>query len=123
MKLSEAIEQVRMEKPHSFTDDHCTLFVTEIEAMVQEFLGVPVSERIKYKWEDDGNKELIAPAPYDRLYISWLKAKIDYCNQELESYANNQDQHTADMQEFKAWAIREDKILNKPTAKLRNWWC
>ena len=123
MKLSEAIEQVKLEKPHSFNDDHCTLFINEIEAQVHDFLGSLIEDRRKYKWEEDGNRELVVPAPYDRLYVSWLKARIDYCNQELESYANNQEQHMADMQDFKAWAIREDKILNKPAVKLRNWWC
>ena len=121
MKLSEAIERVKKEKPHSYSDDHCTLFITEVEAIVQDFLRIPVYERIKYEWEKDGNTELIVPAPYDSLYISWLKAKIDYCNEEYESYANNQDHYNADMQAFKAWAIREGEVESTPV-KIRNWW-
>lgn len=122
MKLSEAIERVKLEKPHSFSANHCTVFITEIEAIVQEYLGIPASERIKYDWEKDGNNELIVPAPYDALYVSYLKAKIDYCNEEYQSYANNEAIHKDDMEEFKAWAIREDKIRNKPNVKVKNWW-
>lgn len=121
MKLSEALERVKLEKPHSYSEDHCTLFITEAEMQVQDFLGYSVGERIKYDWEKDGNVELIAPAPYDRLYISWLKAKIDYCNEEYESYANNQDQFNADMAEFKAWAMRES-MVESPRHRFRNWW-
>ena len=121
MKLSEAIERVKKEKPHAYSGDHCTLFITEVEAIIQDFLRVPVNERIKYEWDKDGDTELIAPAPYDNLYISWLKAKIDYCNEEYESYANNQDQYNADLHEFKAWAIREGKV-ESPNMKIRNWW-
>ena len=73
MKLAEAVEQVKREKPHSFSMDHCTLFITEAEQAVQEYLGIPVSERRKYRWEEDGKKELIAPEPYSALYISYLK--------------------------------------------------
>lgn len=121
MKLSEAIERVKLEKPHSYSENHCTLFITEAEMQVQDFLGIPTEERIKYNWEQDGNKELIAPAPYDRLYISWLKAKIDYSNEEYESYANNQDQFNADMAEYQAWAIREGKVINN-NLRFKNWW-
>lgn len=122
MKLSEAIEQVRLEKPHSFSPDHCTLFVTEIEAQVQDYLGIPASEWVKYDWKEDGNEELIVPAPYDALYISFLKAKIDYANEEYESYANNQAAHSDDMENFKAWAIRENKLKNKSNTTITNWW-
>ena len=121
MKLSEAIERVKKEKPHSFSENHCTLFVTEVEMQVQDFLGISASERVKYDWENDGGKELIVPAPYDRLYISWLKAKIDYSNEEYESYANNQDQFNADFAEFKAWAIREGKVASS-NLRFKNWW-
>lgn len=121
MKLSEAIERVKVEKPHSFSDDHCTMFINDIEAQVQEYLGYSADERIKYEWEKDGSKELVAPAPYDRLYISWLKAKIDYSNEEYESYANNQEQFNADLAEFKAWAMREGEA-ESPSLRFRNWW-
>lgn len=122
MKLSEAIERVKAEKPHSFSEDHCTLFITEVEALVQEYLGIQADKRIEYDWKEDGNKELIVPAPYDALYISFLKAKIDYANEEYESYANNQAIHADDMEEFKAWAVREDKLQNKSNVTIRNWW-
>nr|DAK85408.1 MAG TPA: hypothetical protein [Caudoviricetes sp.] len=122
MRLSEAIEQVKKEKPHSFSMDHCTLFVNEAEAAVQEFLGVPAAERERYDWNEDGNKELIAPPPYDVMYISYLKAKIDYAMEEYESYATNQAQFEADLAEWKAWAIREGKIHTKFPTKIKNWW-
>ena len=121
MKLSEAIERVKLEKPHSFSDDHCTIFINEVEALVQNFMGFSADEITKYDWEHDGNKELTAPVPYDRLYISWLKAKIDYSNEEYESYANNQEQFNADLADFKAWAVREGEV-ESIYPRFRNWW-
>lgn len=122
MKLSEAIEQVKREKPHSFGMDHCTLFINEAEASVQEYLGVPEDERKKYDWKEDGNAVLIAPEPYSALYLSWLKAKIDYVNEEYESYATNQAQFESDFAEFAAWAVREKKVRKALPVKIRNWW-
>ncbi len=122
MRLSEAIEQVKKEKPHSFSMDHCTVFINEAEASVQEYLGIPADEWKKYDWKEDGNAVLVAPEPYSALYVSWLKAKIDYANEEYESYATNQAQFEADFTEFKAWAVREDKIHKELPAKIKNWW-
>ena len=86
MKVSEAIQQVKIEKPNGYSDTHCTVFLNEIEAIIQEFLGIPSEERVKYKWEDSQQQELIVPEPYSAIYISYLKAKIDYAQEEYESY-------------------------------------
>lgn len=122
MKLSEAIEQVKREKPHSFSMDHCTVFINEVESAVQEFMGIPAEERRKYDWKEDGNIELIAKEPYSTLYVSWLKAKIDYAMEEYESYANNQMQFESDFSEFKAWAVRAAAIKKPLPARIKNWW-
>ena len=122
MKLAEAIEQVKREKPHSFSMDHCTLFITVVEQDVQEYLGITVSERIKYRLEEYGKSELIAPEPYSALYISYLKAKIDYANEEYESYATNQAQFESDFSEFKAWAVRAGVTKSNLPDRISNWW-
>lgn len=122
MKLSETIEQVKREKPHSFSMNHCTLFINEVESSVQEFLGVPILERKRYEWEKDGDINLIAPDPYSALYISYLKARIDYSMEEYESYSNNQAQFESDFEDFKAWAIRKGQIKKTLPDKFVNWW-
>ena len=110
MKVSEAIQQVKMEKPNGYSDTHCTVFLNEIEAIIQEFLGVPRKDWVEYRWEDSQQQDLIVPEPYSQIYISYLKAKIDYAQEEYESYGNNQAIYEDDMKNFKAWAIREGKI-------------
>jgi len=122
MKLLSAIERVMLEKPNAFSESQLVVFINECEAIVQEFLGVDFEERIEYDWSYDREEDLIAPSPYDVIYISFLKAKIDYVNEEYESYANNQAMHEDDMEKFKAWAIRENKTKNKSNVKIRNWW-
>ena len=122
MKLSEAIEQVKKEKPHSFSMDHCTVFINEVEAAVQDFLGIPASEWKKYDYKESGNADLIVKEPYSVLYVSWLKAKIDYAMEEYESYANNQAQFDSDFEDFKAWAVREGKVKKPLPTRIKNWW-
>lgn len=40
--------------------------------------------------------ELIAPAPYDRMYKSWLESRIDYANGEYSKYNNSVTVFNAD---------------------------
>lgn len=122
MKVSEAIQQVKMEKPNGYSDTYCTVFLNEIEAIIQEFLGVPRKDWVEYRWEDSQQQDLIVPEPYSQIYISYLKAKIDYAQEEYESYGNNQAIYEDDMKNFKAWAIREGKIQRELPRAIKNWW-
>ena len=119
MTLSELINKVNAEKPNAFSENHLTLFVTECEALVQEFLGK--TDRVKYDWTADQDKELIALPPFDVLYEHYLKAKMDYVNEEHQSYANNQAQFEVVWSEYKAYAVREGLIATKPL-RFTNWY-
>lgn len=122
MKLAELIQEVMDEKPNSFKAERLTAFVSEVEAEVQEYLGVDDAEKIKYDWKEDGSRELIVTAPYDILYKSYLKARIDYTNEEYQSYTNNQAQFNSDMDEWKAWAMRSGLVKPDEPLYFRNWW-
>ena len=103
MTIQELINKVNTEKPNSFPEDKLLQFVNEIEERVSEELREEY-DFIPYEEIDD--EELKVPAPYDKLYVSYLKAQIDYANEEIESYANNQAQHELDFDNFADWVVR-----------------
>ena len=103
MTIQELINKVNTEKPNSFPEDKLLQFVNEIEERVSEELREE-DDFIPYEEIDD--EELKVPAPYDKLYVSYLKAQIDYANEEIESYANNQAQHELDFDNFADWVVR-----------------
>ena len=99
MKVREALQQVKEEKPHSFANEYVLRWVNELEQRVQEMLGHDKEEWVTYANNDiDLEKKLLIDKPYDSLYISWLKAKIDYVNEEFEAYANHQAQLKAELE-------------------------
>ncbi len=102
MTVAKLLTKIQDEKPNSFEDDRLIAFITEIEAEVAEQLRVfaPVYSA------DDTTKTLLAPAPYDKLYVSYLKSMIDYANEELASYQNNAAQHVQDFRDFTDWVVR-----------------
>jgi len=105
MTLRDLLTKISEEKPHSFTDAKLISFVNEIEADVAEqyyIKEVPVYADN----HTDLDRRLLAPSPYDRLYVSYVKAMIDYSNEEYDSYANNQAQHVQDFREFADWVVR-----------------
>lgn len=106
MKLEQLLNDVKKEKPTSLTSEHLTARVNMVEASVQDFLEVPAAERVMYEWPDNGQETLIVEEPYSRLYVSYLKACIDYANEELQSYGNNQAQFESDWAEWVAYKQR-----------------
>ena len=117
MKLAEALEEVKKVKPNGFDDDTLTLFVNKLEQNAFETLRTPPWQRKKYKWSEDADVTLVIPPPYDNAYISWLKAQIDYNNEEHASYANNQAQFNLDYEEFEKWVMRSGAATPKPPKK------
>ena len=58
--------------------------------------------------------ELLAPAPYDQLYVSYVKAQIDLANEEIPNYQNNISQHTQDFKDFIDWVVSKSLVEGNP---------
>ena len=100
------------EKPNSFSDDKVLTYINEVEEDVADQLH---EELEPYTEVDD--TELLAPAPYDRLYVSYVKSQIDYANEEYASYQLNAEQHNQDMTDFINWVVRNKIAVNAYTTK------
>lgn len=103
MTIQNLIDKVQEEKPNTFSTDKLIEFVNEIETDVAEQLSIELEEYTS----DNLNDELLVPAPYNRLYVSYLKAQIDYANEEYPSYQLNAEQHVQDFSDFINWVVRE----------------
>lgn len=120
MTLRDLLNKISDEKPNSFSEAKLISFVNEVEAEVAEELhleDVPVYTDNHV----DLDETLLVHAPYDRLYISYVKAMIDYTNEEYESYANNQAQHVQDYRDFVDWVVRTGQAArNNAVTRFRN---
>lgn len=95
-------KKINVDKAKAFTEEELLGFVNEIEAEVAEQLRVFAPTYSA----DDKNKKLLAPAPYDRLYISYVDSMIDKGLEETGSYQNNAAQHVQDFRDFTDWVVR-----------------
>lgn len=110
MTLDALLTKVQEEKPNSFEDLKLIGYTNDVEAQVCEQLQYSLQETPVYEnTETDRAQNLVAPPPYDRLYVSWLKAQIDYANEEYASYQLNAQQFMADFEEFSNWVVRTNQ--------------
>ncbi len=146
MTLAELIEKVNNEKPNSFTNVYLLKIVNEVEARVYDFLETPAAERILHVEselaEDEASGEsgesgesgdsgeeqglggiLLIPEPYSTAYESYLRARLDYANEEFELYANDSAQFNEDFDGYKAYAMRSGLVNTEAIPKqIKNWW-
>lgn len=104
MTLRSLIDRVNKEKPNTFTQDDLIGYANTIEKQVGEQLRLHI---IPTYTSDDMNKTLLAPAPYDALYVSFLKAMIDQALEEWPSYQVDVEQHREDFRELVDHIVRE----------------
>lgn len=69
--------------------------------------------------EDDTDRELAIPDRFQDVYINYIRAKVDFANQETERYNNDAAMFDAAWKEYAAWHIRTH--LPKPAPKFRNY--
>lgn len=121
MTINEVISTVKREKPNQFANEHLIQWLNEVESLVQNKLGIMIDEWFKYSVDDIENEtELIVSPPYDILYVYWLKAKIDYTNEDYESFGNNQAQFQSHFNEFLAYAHRNGLVTSRLPRKFKN---
>ncbi|MBQ5712278.1 MAG: hypothetical protein IIV61_06675 [Oscillospiraceae bacterium] len=90
MTVLEAIGGVDELKPNAYTQEEKVRWLSEVDARVKTLIldgreGV-FAPFYGYDPEWDLGRELLAPAPFDTMYLRWLEAKIDYHNEELDGY-------------------------------------
>ena len=93
MKISEAIAQIDILKPNSYTDSEKVGWLSTLDGVIKkEIIDTHVGGRdIVFNGYDDTtdrNTELLVPAPYTDVYLRYLEAQIDYSNGEYAKYNN-----------------------------------
>ena len=112
MKIIEAIGRVDDLKPNAYDVEHKIGWLSKLDMMIQNQVldtheGAPETIFTGYPVDVDQQTELMAPAPFDEMYIYWLKAQIDLAqgeynrynveitmfNTEWQSYINDYNRH------------------------------
>ena len=91
MKISEAISRIDTLKFNTYTQSEKVAWLSIIDGMIKrEIIDTHEGgEDLVFNGYDENTSldtELLAPTPYDDLYVKWLEAQIDYHNNEYARY-------------------------------------
>lgn len=96
MTVREIIAQVDRLKPNKFSGTDKLKWLSDIDGLiVRELVDTHENSPLTEEFEGytdivkDGDKELIAPYPYDILYRWYLESQIDLGNMEISKYNNS----------------------------------
>ena len=100
MKIREVITQVDDLYANAFSEEDKIQWLKKIEEKIYKEIVLTHNHTVEMTDFDDDNNELIAPAPYDSLYINYIIAKIHQYTNETVRYNNSMIIFNQEYQEF-----------------------
>lgn len=118
MTLREAINKIDNQKPNAFSQDEKIEWLSRLDSTVVREIVETHSKDEDFSFEGydrdtDLDTELIAPEPYDEIYIRWLEAMIDYTNNEYGRYNNSMMMFRSVYSSFSNWYNRTHLPVKK----------
>lgn len=94
MTLMSAMNRIDNLKPNSYSQEEKIKWLSALDGTIKaEIIDTHEGgEDIVFSGYNENTvltTELLAPHPYDELYICWLEAQIDYANGEYGKYNNS----------------------------------
>ena len=94
MTISEAIARVDALKPNRFKQGQKITWLGNLEGQIFNELVMTHEntaniQRVEFSEDMNMEQQLIAPSPYDEVYILYLQSQIDLGNMEIAKYNNS----------------------------------
>lgn len=116
MKIAEAIARLDSLKHNLFPVEEKVAWLSRLDHMIKKHIidthegGDKVAYQ-GYTPETDPETELLAPAPFDEMYLRWMEAQIDYHNSEYDRYNQSILMFKAEYDGFARWYNRNHMPL------------
>jgi hypothetical protein len=116
MTIDEAIKGIDTLKPNNYTDEEKIKWLDTLDRMIKTEIidkheGYEEIVFEGYTTETPADTELLAPQPYDDMYLHWLESRIDYYNNEYAKYNNSVTSFNTMYSAFNAFYNRQHMPL------------
>ncbi len=89
MQITDAIKEADRLKPNAFPTEDKLRWLERLERRIREEILLSCEDpapEIESFGTEDLSRSLLAPSPYDEMYIHWLCAQMDYFEREIDSF-------------------------------------
>lgn len=112
MTISEAINQIDTLKVNTYSQKEKIEWLSRVDGMIKKNIIDTHEDGDNvvfngYTSDTNLDTELLAPHPYDELYIRWLEAQIDYANAEYGKYNNSITTYNATVANYESYYNRQ----------------
>lgn len=116
MTIAQALNQSSALKPGPFTGADKTAWLSQLDGQIDAELirthqGAPEAGFAPYTAETDTGTELLAPPPYDKMYVTFLMAQMDFYAADYDRFNNLQRRFETEYMEFASWYNRRHMPL------------
>lgn len=127
MKARECIDRLDNLNPNQYsTEDKArwlsildiSIFIDVIKTHELNEGETVITEFVPYE-ANNLEREMLAPFPYDELYIAYLQMKVDEANKETSQYNNSAYMYNTYLDNYKGWYNRTHLPIN--TARYNMW--
>ena len=111
MKIIEAISRLDSLISNTYTEKNKVEWLSGVDSMIKKHIidtheGAEDVVFSGYNESTDLQTELLAPAPYDEMYLMWLEAQIHYHNGEYDKYNNAIVMFNTNYESYQAYYTR-----------------
>ena len=109
MKIIEAINRIDSLKHNTYDQSDKVEWLSELDSIVKAEIIDTHEEEVDFEEYDDSTDpqtELLIPAPYDKAYLLWMEAQIDYYNGEYDKYNNAIELFDAEYERYRNYYNR-----------------
>ena len=118
MTIIEAINRVDSIKPNTYSQEEKVQWLSTLDGTIKKEVidtheGSELVSFNGYTVDTPLNTELLVPAPYDQIYISYLEMQIDYANAEYGKYNNSMTMYNTAYAAYERYYNRENKPISR----------
>lgn len=114
MTISEVIDRVDNSLPNTCDRAQKVRWLSELDhtvklEIIDTHAGGEAVRLEPYDPDTDGERELLIPHPFDRVYLRWLEANIHKQNEDMKRWNNAIILYNSEWAAFAAWYHRTHK--------------
>ena len=118
MTIIEAINRIDALKHNTYTQTDKVRWLSRLDWMVKRHIidTHEGADKVSFTGYDDSTDlqtELLAPAPYDEMYLRWMDAQIDFHNGEYGKYNNVIDMFNTAFEAYQNYYNRTHMPIGK----------